>query len=123
MKGTIYTFYSFKGGVGRSMALANIGTYFYRQGYKTLLIDFDLEAPGLERYFESRYKLNLRKIQSEPGLMDMLRDYMLAVSRPAPDDGELPYPAIEKYIHPIDGEAPQLLLMHAGKRGEGQDWI
>lgn len=52
MSGIIFTFYSYKGGVGRSMALANIAVRFQRQGYRTLLIDMDLEAPGLERYFE-----------------------------------------------------------------------
>jgi MinD-like ATPase involved in chromosome partitioning or flagellar assembly len=46
----IYTFYSFKGSVGRSMALANIAELFYRRGLKVLMVDFDLEAPGLERY-------------------------------------------------------------------------
>lgn len=47
----IYTFYSFKGGVGRSMALANLAEHFYRRNLKVLMVDFDLEAPGLERFF------------------------------------------------------------------------
>jgi len=33
------------------MAVANIGTLLARGGAKVLLIDFDLEAPGLDRYF------------------------------------------------------------------------
>ena len=47
----IYTFYSYKGGVGRSMALANVAECFYLQGLKVLMIDWDLEAPGLEAFF------------------------------------------------------------------------
>ncbi|MCP4219822.1 MAG: ParA family protein, partial [bacterium] len=47
----IFTFYSYKGGVGRTMALANIAELFYRDGKKVLMIDWDLEAPGLERFF------------------------------------------------------------------------
>jgi predicted acylesterase/phospholipase RssA len=47
----IYTFYSFKGGVGRSMALANLAEWFYRQGLRVVMIDWDLEAPGLESFF------------------------------------------------------------------------
>ena len=55
-EGQIISFYSYKGGVGRSMAVANIGC-FLAQAVKAaerrvLLIDWDLEAPGLYAYFE-----------------------------------------------------------------------
>src|SRR4029077_8525550 len=49
--GSIVTFYSYKGGVGRSMALANIAVLLARRGKKVLAVDWDLEAPGLPRYF------------------------------------------------------------------------
>lgn len=49
--GTIVTFYSYKGGVGRSMALANVAVLLARRGKKVLAIDWDLEAPGLPNYF------------------------------------------------------------------------
>ena len=42
----IVTFYSYKGGVGRSLLAANIGVLTARRG-KTLLWDLDIEAPGL----------------------------------------------------------------------------
>jgi MinD-like ATPase involved in chromosome partitioning or flagellar assembly len=48
---SIVTFYSYKGGVGRSMALANVSILLARQGLRVLVVDWDLEAPGLERYF------------------------------------------------------------------------
>jgi len=48
----IVTFYSFKGGVGRSMALANIAVLLASRGQRVLCVDWDLEAPGLERYFD-----------------------------------------------------------------------
>jgi len=48
---TIITFYSYKGGVGRSMAMANIAVLMAQRGLKVLAVDWDLEAPGLERYF------------------------------------------------------------------------
>lgn len=48
---SIITFYSYKGGVGRSMALANIAFQLSKGGSRVLMIDWDLEAPGLERYF------------------------------------------------------------------------
>jgi cellulose biosynthesis protein BcsQ len=43
----ICTFYSYKGGVGRSMALANAAHILAQFGLRVLMIDFDLEAPGL----------------------------------------------------------------------------
>lgn len=49
---SIATFYSFKGGVGRSMTLANVAVLLARRGLRVLAVDWDLEAPGLERYFE-----------------------------------------------------------------------
>jgi len=41
------TFYSYKGGVGRSLLAANIGVLCARRG-KTLLWDLDIEAPGMQ---------------------------------------------------------------------------
>jgi len=48
---SIVTFYSYKGGVGRSMALANVAMILSRRGKRVLVVDWDLEAPGLEEYF------------------------------------------------------------------------
>lgn len=52
MRGTVITFYSYKGGVGRTLALANAATLLSIWGHRVLCIDWDLEAPGLHRYFE-----------------------------------------------------------------------
>jgi cellulose biosynthesis protein BcsQ len=52
--GEVFTFYSYKGGTGRTMGLVNCAGLITQQlpsGAKPLLlIDFDLEAPGLHRY-------------------------------------------------------------------------
>ena len=50
-RGQVITFYSFKGGVGRSMAVANVAVLLARQGKNVLVLDCDFEAPGLHRYF------------------------------------------------------------------------
>ncbi|MEM6426071.1 MAG: AAA family ATPase [Cyanobacteria bacterium P01_D01_bin.128] len=68
--GQVITFYSYKGGVGRTMALANIATILAQWGYKTLLVDWDLEAPGLEFYFQDYIKL--QNIAAQEGLVDLL---------------------------------------------------
>lgn len=52
-RGTIVTFYSWTGGVGRTMALANTALQIVRQGLNVLVVDWDLEAPSLDRYFLS----------------------------------------------------------------------
>jgi predicted acylesterase/phospholipase RssA len=74
----IYAFYSFKGGVGRSMALANIGEVFHEKGLRTLLVDWDLEAPGLETYFHRDGEL--ARSRAHPGLIEMLMAYKEAFS-------------------------------------------
>jgi len=65
--GTVVTFYSYKGGVGRSMALANIAILLAKEGKRVLAIDWDLEAPGLERYFQSSFEVPMA-----PGLLQLL---------------------------------------------------
>ena len=52
--GEVVTFYSYKGGTGRTMALSNIAVLLARRHNATtpvLMIDWDLEAPGLHHYF------------------------------------------------------------------------
>ncbi len=45
----VTTFYSFKGGVGRTLLLANVGARLATIGRRVLLWDLDMEAPGLHR--------------------------------------------------------------------------
>jgi cellulose biosynthesis protein BcsQ len=52
MGGKVITFYSYKGGTGRSMLLANVAWLLACNGQRVLVIDWDLEAPGLHRYFK-----------------------------------------------------------------------
>src|SRR5215470_9373750 len=70
----IYTFYSYKGGTGRSMALANVAEWLYLQGLRVVMIDWDLEAPGLENFFLHAPE-ELELIRSQLGLIDMLMAY------------------------------------------------
>src|SRR5213078_2270205 len=41
------TFYSFKGGVGRTTALTHVAWMLAMRGRKVVAVDLDLEAPGL----------------------------------------------------------------------------
>lgn len=71
MVGKVITFYSYKGGVGRSMGIANIAAIIAKWGYKTLVIDWDLEAPGLENYY-SEVVPDINAIREKKGLIDIL---------------------------------------------------
>ncbi|MFO7145332.1 ATPase, partial [Arthrospira sp. PCC 8006] len=45
------TFYSFKGGVGRTTALIHVAWILAMRGRKVVAVDLDLEAPGLSTAF------------------------------------------------------------------------
>ena len=50
--GQVITFYSYKGGTGRTMALANVAWIIASSGKRVLVVDWDLESPGLHKFFE-----------------------------------------------------------------------
>jgi cellulose biosynthesis protein BcsQ len=74
-KGQIVTFYSYKGGVGRSRALANTAYQLAQYGKSVLCLDFDLEAPGLIGYFEKWDTSSDVKYKNRPGIIDLLYSY------------------------------------------------
>lgn len=115
----IYAFYSYKGGVGRSMALANTAELLYQAGWRVLMIDWDLEAPGLERYFQ----VDSTEILKQPGLIDMLLDYKEQMAHKLPIASEenevLPFEKPAQFainLYPDAAGPGELLLLPAGKR-------
>jgi hypothetical protein len=68
--GQIITFYSYEGGVGRSAALANVAVLLAQQGKRVLAMDFDLEAPGLHRYFLARPNSSEVATAADGGVID-----------------------------------------------------
>jgi MinD-like ATPase involved in chromosome partitioning or flagellar assembly len=68
--GRVITFYSYKGGTGRSMALANVAWMLALNGKRVLVIDWDLEAPGLHRYFHPFLKD--KELLNTQGLLDFV---------------------------------------------------
>lgn len=75
--GHVVTFYSYKGGTGRTMALANISWILATAGYRVLAVDWDLESPGLHRYFHPF--LRDKNLRSTDGVIDMIRRFADAV--------------------------------------------
>ncbi|MFI9782012.1 FxSxx-COOH system tetratricopeptide repeat protein [Kitasatospora sp. NPDC051984] len=82
--GRIVTFYSYKGGTGRTMALANTAWIMAANGYRVLVVDWDLEAPGLSQFF--RPFLNPEIVAATTGIMDLFADYIEEARRPVDRD-------------------------------------
>src|SRR6202034_4956606 len=70
--GQIVTFYSFKGGTGRTMALANVAWILAANGERVLIADWDLESPGLHRFFQPFMDPGVAQL---PGVVDFIRMY------------------------------------------------
>ena len=71
----IITFYSYKGGTERTMALANVAcllaeNYVSQRSEGVLMIDWDLEAPALHLYFKDLIK-DSKSLDEAPGLIDI----------------------------------------------------
>lgn len=77
MPGTVLTFYSYKGGVGRSFTLANIAVLLARWGHRVLCLDWDLEAPGLDAYFRP-----MMSADPAGGVIDLVDDFLGGRLRP-----------------------------------------
>lgn len=65
----IVVFFSFKGGVGRSLALLNVGYLLAGMNRRVLMVDADLEAPGLTVYLMGENRLAKRG-----GFVDVLTE-------------------------------------------------
>ena len=105
----IFTFYSYKGGVGRTMALANIALILVHQGQRVLAIDWDLEAPGLDIYFRD---YGLYSSKNGLGLLDLLIAASTASSSNAKPDWRQYLSHLE-----IDGQY-NLSLLTSGRKDE-----
>lgn len=109
-KGQTITFYSYKGGVGRSMALVNIACLAARENKKILLIDCDLEAPGLHQFFKTSGEA--------PGFVDLMCDLneWINTEENNDDEGYVQFmdEKIENYIsqgvNPISSSAANLTI-------------
>ncbi len=114
----IITFYSYKGGVGRSMALANLAELFYQAGFRALMVDWDLEAPGLERFFPV---IEPQQVTTKAGVIDMLIDYKVQMASESSHESMLESCNPLRYITEIYPNQPGsggLFLITAGRRRE-----
>lgn len=99
------TFYSYKGGVGRSMALANVAADLAANGRRVVMIDFDLEAPGLDAFEE----LDLKP--GAPGLVEYVSEYLNTEIAP-------PVSGFVQEVTHKKARRGKLWVMHAGRKDE-----
>jgi MinD-like ATPase involved in chromosome partitioning or flagellar assembly len=122
--GKIITFYSYKGGTGRSMALANVAWILASNGKRVLTLDWDLEAPGLHRYF---YPFLLDKdLTTSDGVIDFVTNFALSAITPfesnkePPPDWYVPHANILRYATSLEWEFPDhgtIDFIPAGRQG------
>jgi len=73
MAGKVITFYSFKGGVGRSTVLATVAWILAGNGRRVLVVDWDIEAPGIHRFFPAASHLD---VEQSHGLLNLVVNYV-----------------------------------------------
>lgn len=101
MAARVIAFYSFKGGVGRTVTLANTGIALAQRGFRVLLADGDLEAPGLTSLSQ------LRPAATNRGLLHALDQFLAAYERRAYRVAQLDGAAPDAIPVPAD-ELPDL---------------
>ncbi|HTJ66330.1 MAG TPA: FxSxx-COOH system tetratricopeptide repeat protein [Actinospica sp.] len=118
--GKIVTFYSYKGGTGRTMSLANVAWMLAGNGERVLVVDWDLESPGLHRFLHPFLDLDL--LPDLPGVIDLVREYQWAATRGTGErtpDWHRAYADVSQSTISVDGQFPEggaLHYMPAGRR-------
>lgn len=104
-KPLVVTFYSFKGGVGRTTALTFVANMLALRGKRVVVVDFDLEAPGLS------FLLPILADNNKLGLLDYLHQRYLTP--------ELNVPTINECVRQVHFDARgELYLVPAGEYDE-----
>jgi len=107
------TFYSYKGGVGRSLLVANTAKYLATLGKNVVALDLDLEAPGLHYKFELGSQD--QRSHASVGIVDILVDFVETGSLPAD---------LKPYTTEVGvgSETGSIRVMGAGTAPHGEYW-
>lgn len=99
----VVTFYSYKGGVGRTSALVNVAYRLANWGKRVFVLDFDLEAPGIDSY-------KLTNEESTPGIVEYISEFMATGKVPNLQNFVLEGSALES--------SGKLFLMRGGRKDD-----
>jgi tetratricopeptide (TPR) repeat protein len=117
--GQIITFYSYKGGTGRTMAMANVAWIIASNGKRVLTVDWDLESPGLHKFFHPF--LEESTVSATPGVIEIINEYAAAAVDPGPrsHDWYLECARVERHAVSLDWPFPdggKLDFLSAGRQ-------
>lgn len=104
------TFYSYKGGTGRTLLVAHTARFLALSGKRVVAVDLDFEAPGLH------YRL-LAAAPVTTGVVDYLAASL--------EQHRAPVPPLTDFVLPVavpDDSAGQLWLLPAGPAPSGDYW-
>jgi len=109
------TFYSYKGGTGRTLAVANVAWYLSMFRQRVFAVDLDLEAPGLH------YKLTLtqptKAAEIQQGVVDIIYSFVTGSGAASSPLGGY----VVELSRPSDSYGP-IWLMPAGRVPSGEYW-
>jgi hypothetical protein len=107
------TYYSYKGGVGRTLLVANTAKYLSTLGKTVFALDLDLEAPGLHHKFE--LGLELKQSRTVPGIVDILTEFV--TNRTLPQ-------SLDTYVSQVNvsGGSGSIHIMRAGTSPSAKYW-
>src|ERR1700730_17613040 len=101
----VVTFYSYKGGVGRTLALVNTAFRLASRGKRVFVLDFDLEAPGVDAF------TLFRDGQSRSGIVEYISSF-IAEEKIEPLDGFV------SEIDPGKTHPGKVFFMGAGRKDD-----
>ncbi|MCX6635814.1 MAG: hypothetical protein NT090_12155, partial [Acidobacteria bacterium] len=114
----IFTFYSYKGGVGRSLALLNVAYTLAGRGRHVLVVDVDLEAPGISGFLHRTQELAAPAVAHPRDILGLLGE-AIAVLR---SGGEIPemarnLPPVSNYARAVAEDKLSALRPRVGQTG------
>jgi MinD-like ATPase involved in chromosome partitioning or flagellar assembly/tetratricopeptide (TPR) repeat protein len=104
------TFYSYKGGVGRSLALANVAALLVKNGHRVVLLDFDLEAPGLDTFTE------FKEAKEKAGIVEYVAEFQRCKVAPT----------LDSFVHAIklpEALRGKLWIMPSGRKDKAYNHL
>jgi tetratricopeptide (TPR) repeat protein len=114
----IFTFYSFKGGVGRSMAVMNVAYTLAGRGRHVLVVDMDLEAPGLSGFLHRSGELADPEAAHPKDILTLLGEAFRALNTGGtPEEMAQRLPPLSNYIRAVAEKKLETLQPKLGKLG------
>ena len=108
------TFYSFKGGVGRTLALMNVAYYLTSRGNNVTVVDFDLEAPGMQTFDLFDELISKDEKLKVKGVADYVNEYKQSCQTNNPQ-----IPKIDNFIYKV----PDDKIISKGINKKGSLWF